>query len=178
MVQIKEKFQELYDTPMGEWIKGDTSGDFKRILMVLIGEPEEGTDAEAGAAEEPEIPMEDHVFEEREEPEIEETPTLLPYSDFNPSSDSDKLRKAMKGLGTDEKAIIEVLGHRVNEQRQEILKTYKTKLGRDLLKDLHSEISGSFRDTIESMMMTPIEYDAASYRKAVKGLGTDGKWII
>ena len=80
----------------------------------------------------------------------------------------------MKGFGTDEKAIIDVLGFRDNEQRQEILSVYKTMLGRDLIKDLHSEISGSFRDTIESMMMTPIDYDAASFRNAVKSLGTDG----
>ncbi len=46
--------------------------------------------------------------------------------------------------------------------------------GRDLIKDLKSETSGSFWDTLESLMMTPIEYDSYSYRKAIKGLGTDG----
>ena len=46
--------------------------------------------------------------------------------------------------------------------------------GRDLLKDLHSELSDHFRDAIEGLMMTPIEFDAYSYRRAVQGLGTDG----
>jgi len=178
MVEIKQKFQEQYNSSLADFVKGDTSGDFRRILMTLIGEPEEGTDAQAGASEPPEIPLEEHVIEEREEPAIEETPTLQPASSFSATADSDKLRKAMKGLGTDEKAIIEVLGHRSNPQRQEIKNTYKTSLGRDLLKDLHSEISGSFRDVIESLMMTPIEFDAASFRKAVKGLGTDEAILI
>ena len=68
-----------------------------------------------------------------------------------------------------------MLGHRSNPQRQEIIKTYKKSLGRDLLKDLHSELGGNFRVAIEDMMLTPIDYDAAYFRKAVKGLGTDGK---
>lgn len=156
--------------------KGDTSSDFQRILLALLAEYEDSgnDDDDDSEPDEPEIPLEDHVVEEREEPTIEETPTLVACPNFNPNADSEKLRKAMKGLGTDEKAIIDVLGFRDNEQRQEVLSTYKTMLGRDLLKDLHGEISGSFRDTIESMMMTPIDYDAASFRKAVKGFGTNG----
>jgi len=146
--------------------------------MALIGDHEEGTGADAGAAEQPEIPLEEHVIEEREEPPVEETPTLKAASSFSATADSDKLRKAMKGLGTDEKAIIEVLGNRSNPQRQEIKNTYKTSLGRDLLKDLNSEISGSFRDIIESLMLTTVEFDAASFRKAVKGLGTDEAILI
>lgn len=180
MVQVKEKFRENYESTMADWIKGDTSGDFAAILLTLIGEYEDALtdrEKEAAANEEPEIPMEEHVFEEREEPVVEETPTLVEYKNFNAKEDSDKLRKAMKGLGTDEKAIVEVLGYRVNPQRQEIMKTFKTSLGRDLMKDLNSELSGSFKQTIESLMLTPIDFDAASFRKAVKGLGTDGKLI-
>lgn len=50
--------------------------------------------------------------------------------------------------------------------------------GRDLVQDLHSELSGHFRDAIEACMMPLDEFEAFSYRKAVKGFGTDGimKW--
>lgn len=175
MVQIKEKFQEAYSESMADFIKGDTSSDFQKILLTLIDEYE---DTEAPPEDPDEIPMSEHVFEEREEPPIEETPTLSEFKNFKPSEDADRLRKAMKGLGTDEKTIIDVLGHRINEQRQKVLGTYKTNLGRDLLKDLHSEISGSFRDIIEALMMTPINFDAYSYRKAIKGIGTDESILI
>lgn len=47
--------------------------------------------------------------------------------------------------------------------------------GRDLVKDLKSETSGNFWNTLEALMMSPDEFDAFSYRKAIAGLGTDGK---
>jgi len=36
----------------------------------------------------------------------------------------------MKGFGTDEKSIIQVLAHRVNSQRQEIANHFKTMYGK------------------------------------------------
>lgn len=79
-----------------------------------------------------------------------------------------------EGLGTDEKTIIEIIPRRSNKQRQQLKITFKSMYGRDLVHDLHSELSGYFRDTIEALMMLPIEFEAFSYRKAVKGFGTDG----
>ncbi|KAL3316601.1 Annexin A6 [Cichlidogyrus casuarinus] len=40
MVQIKIAFEKEYGKSLGEWIKDDTSGDFRRILLVLIGDEE------------------------------------------------------------------------------------------------------------------------------------------
>ena len=54
----------------------------------------------------------------------------MPYDNFNPEDDAKVLRKAMKGFGTDEKAIINVLANRTNEQRQEIALYFKTKFGK------------------------------------------------
>ena len=80
----------------------------------------------------------------------------------------------MKGLGTDEKTIIQVLANRSNKQRQELKKTYNQMFGKDLVKELKSEISGDFKDAIEGLMMTQAEFDAFSFKKAMSGLGTDG----
>jgi hypothetical protein len=177
MVQIKQKFRENYGATMSDRIKDDTSGYYRALLLTLIDEYEEKEYKRSDLAR-VWMPMEQHVFEEREEPKVEEKPTLVEFRGFNPGADCDKLRKAMKGLSTDEKAIVEVLGLRTNKQRQEILKTYKTSLGRDLLKDLNGELSGDFRKTIESLMMTSVDYDAASFRQVFGGLRTIGKLVV
>ncbi|KAI2523727.1 ANXA4 isoform 7 [Pan troglodytes] len=70
--------------------------------------------------------------------------TVKAASGFNAMEDAQTLRKAMKGLGTDEDAIISVLAYRNTAQRQEIRTAYKSTIGRDLIDDLKSELSGNF----------------------------------
>jgi hypothetical protein len=81
-------------------------------------------------------------------------------------------------LGTDEKTIIDIIPKRSNKQRQQVKVAFQSMHGRDLVQDLHSELSGHFRDAIEALMMLPDEFEAFSYRKAVKGFGTDGRILI
>lgn len=57
-------------------------------------------------------------------------PTVRAASPFNPQADAEVLRKAMKGIGTDEAAIIAVLAKRTNLQRQEIAKQFKLLYGK------------------------------------------------
>eukprot|EP00057_Strongylocentrotus_purpuratus_P019569 XP_011674043.1 PREDICTED: double zinc ribbon and ankyrin repeat-containing protein 1-like [Strongylocentrotus purpuratus] len=104
--------------------------------------------------------------------------TVVPVSKFNPENDAEKLRKAMKGLGTDEQAIIDVLANRSNDQRQKIAKQFKQMFGKDLLKELKSELSGKLLDVVQGLMMTPSQYDAYQLNKAVKGLGTNEEILI
>lgn len=62
---------------------------------------------------------------------------MRPVNPFNPRQDAEILRKAMKGFGTDEKSIIQVLAHRVNIQRQEIANNFKTLFGKVHVKNFH-----------------------------------------
>ncbi|XP_051831391.1 annexin A4 [Antechinus flavipes] len=104
--------------------------------------------------------------------------TVKPAEGFNPSEDAQKLRKAMKGLGTDEDAIIDVLAYRTVSQRQEIKIAYKSTIGRDLIKDLKSELSGKFERVILGMMMPTVMYDVSELKRAMKGAGTDEGCLI
>jgi hypothetical protein len=104
--------------------------------------------------------------------------TVKPHSPFSAEDDARKLRTAMKGLGTDEKAIVSVLAYRSNDQRQEINIKFKSMFGRDLISDLKSELSGHFEEVVLGLMMTPPEYDAAAVYNAIKGLGTDESTLI
>ncbi|XP_077115505.1 annexin A11 isoform X1 [Ranitomeya variabilis] len=104
--------------------------------------------------------------------------TITDAPNFDPLRDAEVLRKAMKGFGTDEKAIIECLGSRSNKQRQQIALSFKTAYGKDLIKDLKSEISGNFEKTILAMMKAPSMYDAHEIHDAIKGAGTDEECLI
>ncbi|KAM9380060.1 annexin A11 [Phaethornis superciliosus] len=104
--------------------------------------------------------------------------TITDAPGFDPLKDAEVLRKAMKGFGTDEQAIIDCLGSRSNKQRQQILLSFKTAYGKDLIKDLKSELSGNFEKTILAMMKTPVMFDAYEIKEAIKGVGTDENCLI
>ncbi|XP_036937183.1 annexin A11b [Acanthopagrus latus] len=104
--------------------------------------------------------------------------SLKDFPGADPLRDVEVLRKAMKGFGTDENAIIELLGSRTNKQRVPMVAAYKTTYGKDLLKDLKSELTGNFEELVLSMMMTPAQFDAAQLREAIKGAGTDEACLI
>uniref|UniRef100_A0A8C5M8B9 Annexin n=1 Tax=Leptobrachium leishanense TaxID=445787 RepID=A0A8C5M8B9_9ANUR len=104
--------------------------------------------------------------------------TIKAYANFNAAEDVQKLRKAMKGTGTDEDAIIDVLVNRSLAQRQEIKSAYKTTVGKDLEDDLKSELSGNFENVVVGLL-TPITlYDVQELKKAMKGAGTDEGCLI
>ncbi|VEL12152.1 unnamed protein product [Protopolystoma xenopodis] len=104
--------------------------------------------------------------------------TLKPAENFTVDDDCAKLRKAMKGLGTDEQAIIEVMAFRSNKQRLEIVLKFKTLYGKDLAKEFASELSGNFLRVCQALCLAPEDYDASEIRAAIKGLGTDEDSLI
>uniref|UniRef100_A0A8C0M2L6 Annexin n=1 Tax=Canis lupus familiaris TaxID=9615 RepID=A0A8C0M2L6_CANLF len=104
--------------------------------------------------------------------------TITDAPGFDPLRDAEVLRKAMKGFGTDEQAIIDCLGSRSNKQRQQILLSFKTAYGKDLIKDLKSELSGNFEKTILALMKTPVLFDVYEIKDAIKGAGTDEACLI
>jgi len=93
-------------------------------------------------------------------------------------ADAAALRKAMKGLGTDNKTIIQIIANRTNKERVAMIESFKRQFNRDLIKDLKSELSGSFEDASLALFQDPISYDAWSLKKAMKGAGTNEDTLI
>ncbi|KAJ6661786.1 hypothetical protein lerEdw1_013308 [Lerista edwardsae] len=104
--------------------------------------------------------------------------TIRPAANFDAGRDAEILRKAMKGFGTDEQTIIDVVANRSNAQRQQIKTAFKTMYGKDLIKDLKSELSGNMEELILALFMPTTYYDAWSLRHAMKGAGTQEKVLI
>ncbi|XP_049804186.1 annexin B10 isoform X2 [Schistocerca nitens] len=105
-------------------------------------------------------------------------PTVRPATDFNAAEDGATLRAAMKGLGTDEQAIIDILTQRSNDQRQQIAKFFTEEYGRDLIEDLKSELGGHFEDVIVALVVPHFDYLAKQLHKAMAGLGTDEETLV
>ncbi|XP_036407774.1 annexin A5a [Megalops cyprinoides] len=104
--------------------------------------------------------------------------SVKPFVHFNAKQDADLLHKAMKGLGTDEEAILRLLAARSNAQRQQIKSAYKSRHGKDLVKELQSELGGKFETLIVALMTPPLTYDVTELRNAMKGAGTEEKVLI
>ena len=93
-------------------------------------------------------------------------------------NDCRALRAAMKGLGTDEHTIIQILTSRPMAHRYMLKHRYKALLGRDLVKDLKSELSGHFEDVCIAMLDSPYELDCRSLYEAMHRLGTNEATLI
>ncbi|XP_040012765.1 annexin A4 isoform X2 [Xiphias gladius] len=104
--------------------------------------------------------------------------TVTEAAGFDPDADAQRLRGAMKGAGTDEAAIIEVLPHRTIAQRQRIKEAYKQTIGKELADDLSSELSGNFRTVVLGLLMPAPVYDAYELRSAMKGAGTEEACLV
>ncbi|EAU38136.1 conserved hypothetical protein [Aspergillus terreus NIH2624] len=91
--------------------------------------------------------------------------------------EADALRKAMKGFGTDEKALIQVLAPLDPLQMAAVRSTYANHINRDLYKDVKSETSGYFRQGLLAIIDGPLMHDVASVRDAVEGVGTK-EWLL
>lgn len=105
-------------------------------------------------------------------------PAVVGAAHFNAEKDSQTLRDAMKGLGTDEDTIIEILCARDYKQIDEIEKKYQQMFGRILRDDLKSELGGKFEKVVLNLLRSPAEQNAHTLRHATKGAGTDETAII
>ncbi|XP_032517786.2 annexin B10 isoform X4 [Danaus plexippus] len=105
-------------------------------------------------------------------------PTVVGVPNFNAAEDAAALRAAMKGLGTDEQAIIDILTTRSNIQRQAISKAFTHEYGRDLIEDLKSELGGHFEDVIVALMLPPAEYLCKELNHCMEGMGTDESVLV
>lgn len=84
----------------------------------------------------------------------------------------------MKGFGTDETALINVLCRRPVLQRMEIVRAFKTAYGKDLVENLRKETSGNFEKLLVALATPRVQYYCEELYNAVEGAGTDEDVLI
>ncbi|KAF7228638.1 annexin A5, partial [Nothobranchius furzeri] len=102
--------------------------------------------------------------------------------------DATQLHKALKGAGTDDQVLIEILASRTGEEIKEITKVYKKEFGGKLEKDICGDTGGSYRKLLvillqgsreEDVDEDNIEKDAKDLYAAGEGkCGTDEEKFI
>ncbi|XP_013118539.1 annexin B10 isoform X1 [Stomoxys calcitrans] len=105
-------------------------------------------------------------------------PTVVPAEPLDVEADTTNLRAAMKGFGTDEQTIIDIITARSNAQRQLIKENFLREYGRDLIDDLKSELGGKFEDAIIALMMPPVKYLCTQLHRAMAGMGTNESTLV
>jgi annexin A7/11 len=91
---------------------------------------------------------------------------------WNGDADANALRSAMKGFGTDEKALIRILATKDPLQIATINQAYSRLHRRDLLKDIKSETRGDLEAGLVALVRGPLQNDVHQLRDAMAGLGT------
>lgn len=105
------------------------------------------------------------------------TPPSLGYGppqhiNWDGTGDAQALRSAMKGFGTDEKALIQVLANKDPLQADAIREAYARHVRRNLIDDLKSETSGYFERGLLQLARGPLLADVYGLFDAMSGPGT------
>lgn len=149
--RIDLQYRALYDKTLADEIKGETSGNFKDMLMIM----------QMGEAE----------------------------------CDAYLLRKATKGWGTDETALIQVIAPKSPERLRAMRDMYEARYDQSLMDLVDSETSGWFESdfnlVIKALLARSENVDmdaepdedkaaeaAAALQTAMSGLGTDEQAVI
>eukprot|EP01118_Nematostelium_gracile_P009474 TRINITY_DN3200_c0_g1_i1.p1 TRINITY_DN3200_c0_g1~~TRINITY_DN3200_c0_g1_i1.p1 ORF type:complete len:346 (-),score=89.36 TRINITY_DN3200_c0_g1_i1:71-1000(-) len=96
----------------------------------------------------------------------------------NAAHDVDALYKAMKGLGTDDHVLSEILATRSRQQLVEVGRLFESKYGKSLESWVKSETSGHYEDICVALICPASDYDAKLAHNAIAGLGTNDDQLI
>ncbi|EFX00430.1 annexin [Grosmannia clavigera kw1407] len=91
---------------------------------------------------------------------------------WNADPDAQALRQAMKGFGTDEKALTRVLATKDPLQIEAIRASYQRLHRRDLVADIKSETSSWFEAGLVALARGPLLHDVHMLHEAMSGPGT------
>ncbi|XP_029295596.1 annexin A3a isoform X2 [Cottoperca gobio] len=104
--------------------------------------------------------------------------TIKPKANFDAGDDAVALRKAIEGLGTKDKVLIDILTHRSSAQRQLICEAYHEATDRTLVDDVKGDTSGDFEDVLVALITPPAAFDCHEVMRAMKGAGTEDSVLI
>ncbi|XP_075867619.1 annexin A2 isoform X1 [Nelusetta ayraudi] len=102
--------------------------------------------------------------------------TVRPFPNFHPDRDVMEIQSALERK--DAVTLVRILTNRNNDQRQEIVKTFKEITQKDLQAGLKKALSGEVETLLLELLMPPLEFEANRLQQAMVGLGTDEETLL
>ncbi|WWC93016.1 uncharacterized protein L201_007980 [Kwoniella dendrophila CBS 6074] len=99
-------------------------------------------------------------------------------SGYNAQFDAERIRKATKGFGTDERTIVDTLSPLDPFQMEVLSRTYEQTVGRTLKKTLEKELSGWLENTLVLLSLGPLGGDIHLLHRACAGMGTHEDLLV
>ena len=96
---------------------------------------------------------------------------------FNPIQDAQIIKQSLSKPRNME-SLIQIVTHRSNVQRQEILQSYQDQFQVNLNYEFINNLSGNLKEAMTALFSNPIDYDCYQINKAVEGLGTNEDILI
>ncbi|XP_058267423.1 annexin A3b [Hemibagrus wyckioides] len=195
LMDIKAEYKKMYSRSLYSDIKSDTTGDYEKTLLGICGSQDACLMVDSDQLPpwssiqfglQPTRTSEmssqwDDLSLLLDSPDSLSHPTRGTIKDkvgFNPNEDAAALRKAIEGIGTTEKTLIDILTQRSSAQRQQICKAYKDATGKSLVDDLEGDTHGHFEDILVALVTPPAQFDMQEIKKAMKGAGTTESTLI
>jgi len=100
------------------------------------------------------------------------------YPPSDPRNDAIRLRKSMKGLGTDDSTLIQIMTHRSKQQLALIQDVYLKEHHHSLEKDITGDTSGNYCRLLCDIAKPVYVLKVEHIRNAVKGIGTRENILI
>lgn len=94
------------------------------------------------------------------------------YPHCDPPGDARRLYKAMKGLGTNDSVLMDIIPHRSKLQLEQIQAAYLSENRKSLEGDIRGDTSGNYCTLLCDLLKPVLGYKIENLRKAVRGLGT------
>jgi hypothetical protein len=167
--QIIDRYDELFGKSLESHIDSEISGDFKTAVMSWMFGDAIGEDA---PPENQIAPLDDDVMEY-----FRKRNTLHAAVYYIGLLDATKLRKATKGMGTDEAKLTEVIVSQTRDGLKRLDEQFVFRYDMTLVGLVRDECSGDYCKFLVAIIRDPSYSIAELFRSCVRGWGTDEKLL-
>jgi hypothetical protein len=167
--QIIDRYDELYGVSLESHLDSEISGDFKKALMSWMFGDAIGEDV---PPERHITPLDDDVMEY-----FRRRDTLRAAVYYIGLLDATKLRKATKGMGTDEAKLTEVIVSQTRDGLKRLDEQFVFRYDMTLVGLVRDETGGDYCKFLVAVIRDPSYSIAELFRSCVQGWGTDEKLL-